>query len=886
MLNKIANSALSKIARNVHRVRVNASEQRSSSMSLVVLVDRDCTSLLPFVRNLRVAAADGCGVDIALVIAADHPHAEQLSADMALSHLRARFFAWADALGLQHAYLDAVRFLKGTWLGHTSVSATFSPRHFPKLRAAIRASKRSTSGFAVPFQLPNLKYKQFDPGLKPGRYVLKNKDWRYPFLDLMNVYVSRQILGGGTLLPVGLDGQLTSAQSLRALREYIDSTGPEITVINGAWKSLDTDALCDEYRPLGTGAEMTASSGWSQCLYEMSELTSVVRADGTVPHWLQVRISLSVSRCLAALETAERALPQKAQERIEEFIGTILQSTSPALWIARRLLPVPLNLRVASISHLAGFEFIHLPVDISYYDPVSELIRIRWIETRPRQVRLRRNLATAAFAYFRSSERHLFGSVKCQEQIGWLPAVGFGQLSFEVDGRESPISIGSKSHKKVTGNHLESLLPALRKCNDSDSRVRLLRRFARSKWTLNRFANAWLFIDKDDKADDNAEHLYRYVTSQPDLRSKCYFILRKSSPDWGRLKQEGFRLIPFGGILHKLALLNAAWLFSSHAAPFVLHLLPIKEFGDMQKFKFCFLQHGVTKDDQSAWLNSRNIELLVTAGQPEFDSMSAAPYKYTAREVALTGFPRYDALLAKKSAEPKTIVIMPTWRKKLVGNLLPGSSQRETNPEFVHSRFFAEWNSVLSNRTICDSLRMRGYRIVFVPHPNITPYLASFDIPEGIEIGNKPGVSMQDYLADCAMLITDYSSIAFDAAYLRRPIVYFQFDEAEFFESHTYSKGYFDYREHGFGPIFTSAECLLAHVEKASSDDFHLENIFRRRIDSFFAYDDAENSRRVVEAVLERSSVHVNTLRDITPQSLKLSSARTPQLSVVRSASA
>ncbi len=60
-----------------------------------------------------------------------------------------------------------------------------------------------------------------------------------------------------------------------------------------------------------------------------------------------------------------------------------------------------------------------------------------------------------------------------------------------------------------------------------------------------------MFIDRDIQADDNGEHLYRYVESHyPDINS--LFVLRRESHDWDRLKREGFRLIPFGSILHKV----------------------------------------------------------------------------------------------------------------------------------------------------------------------------------------------------------------------------------------------------------------------------------------------------------------------------------------------
>ncbi|HCN7330968.1 TPA: CDP-glycerol glycerophosphotransferase family protein, partial [Escherichia coli] len=150
------------------------------------------------------------------------------------------------------------------------------------------------------------------------------------------------------------------------------------------------------------------------------------------------------------------------------------------------------------------------------------------------------------------------------------------------------------------------------------------------------------FIDNEIRADDNAEHFYRYISQKhPDIN--IYFLLSKKSVDWERLKKAGFKLVKFGGFYHRLLLLNARYLLSSHANPAIVNYLPKKYYADLMKYKFVFLQHGITKDDQSEWLNSRKIDYLVTASKFEHDDISRrGRYRYTTKEVVLTGFPRFD----------------------------------------------------------------------------------------------------------------------------------------------------------------------------------------------------------------------------------------------------
>lgn len=52
-------------------------------------------------------------------------------------------------------------------------------------------------------------------------------------------------------------------------------------------------------------------------------------------------------------------------------------------------------------------------------------------------------------------------------------------------------------------------------------------------------------MDRDNQADDNAEHLYRYI-SENHPEQDIYFALKKTSSDWKRLEQDGFNLLEFG----------------------------------------------------------------------------------------------------------------------------------------------------------------------------------------------------------------------------------------------------------------------------------------------------------------------------------------------------
>ena len=378
-----------------------------------------------------------------------------------------------------------------------------------------------------------------------------------------------------------------------------------------------------------------------------------------------------------------------------------------------------------------------------------------------------------------------------------------------------------------------------------------LKKLAISKRYKEQYKDAWVFLDKDTVADDNAEHLYRYVMKNH-KEVNTFFLLHKDSSDWNRLEKEGFNLVAFGSLNHKILLMNAINVLSSHAAPFVVSYLPPRIYANYVNFKFVFLQHGVTKDNISKWMNSRNVDCFIATSDDEYNSIAGNynTYKMTRKEVALTGFSRHDALLSLPVKEKNMIMIMPTWRLFLAGELTRESGERALNPDFYDSQFAKLWKSFLHSKKLFELSKKFNYEIVFFPHPNILPYLSWFDIPSFINIAQNNEKSIQVYFKEAKFMITDYSSVAFEMAFLNKPVLYYHFDHEEFFSgNHSYSKGYYDYTKDGFGPIAYDEENLLENVQNILENKGVIDEKYQRNIDKAFKYRDGKNSERIVKVV-------------------------------------
>ena len=88
----------------------------------------------------------------------------------------------------------------------------------------------------------------------------------------------------------------------------------------------------------------------------------------------------------------------------------------------------------------------------------------------------------------------------------------------------------------------------------------------------------------------------------------------------------------------------------------------------------------------------------------------------------------------------------------------------------------------------------------------------------------------------------------FDFVYLRKPVVYTQFDREEFYSGdHMYVPGYFDYDRDGFGEVETDYDATVDRLIGYMENGCRLKDKYRARIDGFFAFNDRENCRRVYE---------------------------------------
>ena len=350
----------------------------------------------------------------------------------------------------------------------------------------------------------------------------------------------------------------------------------------------------------------------------------------------------------------------------------------------------------------------------------------------------------------------------------------------------------------------------------------------------------WIISERGNEARDNGYSFYKFIKKEhKEINVK--YIIDINSSDAKKIKNKE-DIVEYGSKEHYILFLTAGVLASTHIMGFSpeFRLFTRLDRYNLVKLhgKRIFLQHGIIKD-ASPGLNKENVKLdmFVCGAKREYEvllkTLNQGP-----NVLKYTGLARYDYL---KSKTEKNILVMPTWRMKLFYH----------TDKFKETSYFKAWNGLLNNETLHQVLEKYNYKLIFYLHYEMQQYVSEFNTnSENILIADFEKFDVSDLLCKTSMLITDYSSVFFDVAYMRKPIIYYQFDYKEFRKEH-YSEGYFNYIDDGFGKVITEKKTLIHEIDKILKSGCYVEEMYEKRRNNFFEYNDKQNCRRIYEEIVK-----------------------------------
>lgn len=358
----------------------------------------------------------------------------------------------------------------------------------------------------------------------------------------------------------------------------------------------------------------------------------------------------------------------------------------------------------------------------------------------------------------------------------------------------------------------------------------------------------WICYDKLYKGGDNGEYFFHYAYDN-DKSRKVYYVINKTANDYKRLKNHG-GILKYRSLRHYLNVLNAKTIFSTHANPYVYNgYAPTIDpfFRNLLTFDVFCIQHGLSVNQIAKFQNRvyANTKLYFCASYFEIDNLKDPSYDYQDNQLLLTGIPRFDGL---KNDNKKQILITPTWRHDVAASAEKLNEARGYNNDFKNSMYYKVYLSLITNKKMIECAKKHNYKIIYLLHPAVAGQIDDF--PKDIYTKVVPSTGNMSYetiLRESSLMITDYSGVQFDFAYMRKPILYYHPDELP---PH-YEEGGLKYDKEGFGPVIKTEDELVNYVCKYIENDCKNEKKYIDRTKKFFKYDDFNTCKRIYEDTIK-----------------------------------
>lgn len=269
------------------------------------------------------------------------------------------------------------------------------------------------------------------------------------------------------------------------------------------------------------------------------------------------------------------------------------------------------------------------------------------------------------------------------------------------------------------------------------------------------------------------------------------------------------------------------------------HGTPLKKLAaDMEEV----LMPGTTteKYKQNFYQESRNWDYLISPNRYSTEIFRRA-FRFD-KQMIESGYPRNDILyrpdreqiaqdLKRKYHLPegkKVILYAPTWRDnqyyqkgryKLDLHLDLGRLKEEFGNDYI---VILRMHYLVAENF--DLAAYKGFAFDFSKHEDISELYLISDL-----------------------LITDYSSVFFDYANLKRPMIFFAYDLDEYKD--VIRGFYFDFEKHAPGPIVKTMDGVIEAIRKSSEADVETPQ-FKAFYERFCSLEDGHASERVVNEVI------------------------------------
>lgn len=343
-------------------------------------------------------------------------------------------------------------------------------------------------------------------------------------------------------------------------------------------------------------------------------------------------------------------------------------------------------------------------------------------------------------------------------------------------------------------------------------------------------------------AQDNSYYFFKYCCDHKRIPN-IYYVINKRSKDYKMLDQYKDKVVDFMSVKHMIYLLASKFMISSESKA---HSYIWKENRGMLKRvihakKHVFLQHGV--------IGLKKVDSIFKKGSPNGTDLFCVSSEYEKEivkrflhyredEIIVSGLARWDHL-KNRSGKQKQILLLPTWREWL---------DEVSGEEFLKSQFYRQYERLLNDTNLIEQLEKHNIILKFCMHPRIHNSIHYFQCANpNVQFIGYGDMKINELIMESSLLITDYSSVAWDMYYLKKPIVFFQFDFK--------MDGYLNIEDELFGDRCVQVNELVQLLKFYINNRFVEKEKYKILRNQFFSYTDQNNSKRIIEEILAKEEI-------------------------------
>lgn len=344
-----------------------------------------------------------------------------------------------------------------------------------------------------------------------------------------------------------------------------------------------------------------------------------------------------------------------------------------------------------------------------------------------------------------------------------------------------------------------------------------------------------MFEKESSRYEESASVLYERLIDRG--CRNIYYIINRDNPAIQTMKPEYRKnLIYKDSFRHLVAFLRCVKFVGTENIDHAMqlraanrHLMAKMQSTDLTQV---FLQHGVMymvslDADMRVFFSNHDLKQYRAVVSSEAEALHFVRLGGFRREdMYVTGLAKFDRSRLEPDAD--RIMIMPTWRRW---------ETNQAQKDFEATGYYRMLERMVG--AIPDHLKDK---IIIKPHPLMEEMMQREDT--GLARYLAPDLSHNETLAKTRLLITDYSSIAYDAFYRGSNVIFYWEEKEECMRR--YGNAHLMINEYNvFGDVCYDPDQLAAVIQR--NYDQPQTGLYQRRYGNIVAFRDGHNTDRIIE---------------------------------------